>query len=304
MSRGQDTYSIRQVIELTGLSEFTLRAWETRYEAFKPRRTASGRRVYSHADLQKAILLRELTLRHHRIRHIAQLSPTDLRGLLEVAPKLTTQSMGKFQLQIERILKALSLQNWDGIESELRQVESKEKPKVILTELIAPLVSELGQMVGAGTLSISQEHIFSAILKERLYVLRDKAKKLTRSSRFVVATPEGDFHELGILVAHAIISNSGYKSLYLGPNAPKKDLCETALRFGASHILIGSTVSKPEGAKEDLLTYIHFLDNHLGREVSLWLGGRNSLNRAPGTDRKIKNFYSLKELDAALKEEE
>lgn len=83
MSKATDSYTIRQVVDLTGLSEFTLRGWENRYEAFRPNRTATGRRMYSQSDLQKAILLRELLLRDHRIGEIADLSVAALQDLLE-----------------------------------------------------------------------------------------------------------------------------------------------------------------------------------------------------------------------------
>jgi methanogenic corrinoid protein MtbC1 len=300
MSKSADQFSIRQVIDLTGLSEFTMRGWENRYGAFNPERSSTGRRIYSHSDLEKAILLRELTLRHHRIGDIAQLSVKNLQALLEDVPDSSNRPPGPFHDRISHILKNLSLQAWDEIEKELRRLMRKDDVRKILTELVAPLLQELGQMVAAGKVNIAQEHIFSSLLKERIYVLMEAAKKTQKTARFVVAAPEGDFHELGILVAHTMTVHSGFKSLYLGPNSPKKDLCETALRFGASHVLIGSTISRKEGAKEDLFSYLHFLERNLSRDVTIWLGGRNKIDTGREIQRKIAHFSSLMELDKAL----
>ncbi|NJL24882.1 MAG: MerR family DNA-binding transcriptional regulator [Calothrix sp. SM1_5_4] len=47
MRPSQEHLSIGTVARITGLSEFTLRAWERRYRALEPRRTPSGRRLYS-----------------------------------------------------------------------------------------------------------------------------------------------------------------------------------------------------------------------------------------------------------------
>lgn len=300
MSKKSDSYSIRQVIDLTGLSEFTLRGWETRYKAFKPRRNATGRRSYSQTDLQKAILLRELTIRDFRIGHIAELSNHELEVLLERKAEEQPHTPGQFQDQIESILRELSLQNWNELEARLSKAIRSAKPKTVLSQLFVPLVKALGEMVNSGIISISQEHIFSAIIKERLYVLRDSVPKGGKHRRFLVASPEGDFHELGILIAHTMIAHSGFKSLYLGPNTPKKDLCETALRFGATHLLIGSTVSKKEGAREDLYSLLHFVDQHLNENIEIWVGGRNANNMPGDLRRKMNCFTSLIEFDQAL----
>ena len=68
------TYSLRQMTDMTGLTEFTLRGWELRYDAFNPARNETARRQYSSSDLQKAILLRELLRRDRKIGEIAALS--------------------------------------------------------------------------------------------------------------------------------------------------------------------------------------------------------------------------------------
>ncbi|MGE3760156.1 MAG: MerR family transcriptional regulator, partial [Pseudobdellovibrionaceae bacterium] len=276
MGKSSDTFSIRQVVDLTGLSEFTLRGWENRYKAFRPRRSSTGRRSYSDKDLQKAILLRELIARDFRIGHIAQLSNLELEALLQQKAEEAASHGGPFHKEIEKLLRDLSLQNWDDIETRLRKIIHAEKPKTVLKELVVPLVSELGRMVASGIVSISQEHIFSSILKEALYLLREAAPRSQSRKRFLVASPEGDYHELGILIAHTMLAHAGYKSLYIGPNTPKKDLCETAMRFGATHILMGSTVSRREGAREDLYSYLHFVEQNLSEENEIWLAGRNT----------------------------
>ncbi len=298
MSEKTVFYSIRQIVDLTGLSEFTLRGWETRYKAFKPLRTPTGRRKYSHSALQKALLLRELTLRNYRIGQIANHPEGTLQTLLEKKSS-DQRPLGRFQDKIEQILNNVSLQNWDRIQLEFRRVSRSARPNIVLADFISPLVTEFGRQVASGIMSISQEHIFSSIVKEALYSLRYEANVRRRSHRFVIAAPEGDFHELGILIAHAMVAHAGIKSIYLGANTPKKDLCEAALRFGATHVLVGSTVSQKEGAKEDVYSYFHFLDRHLKRDISIWLGGRN-LIKPIVRSREVEYFSSLNDFARAI----
>lgn len=41
------------IIELTGLSEFSLRGWENRCEAFNPQESEEGRCEYNKKDIEK-----------------------------------------------------------------------------------------------------------------------------------------------------------------------------------------------------------------------------------------------------------
>src|SRR5690606_41128238 len=58
-----------------------------------------------------------------------------------------------------------------------------------------------------------------------------------------------------------------------GANMPKRELSETCLRFEASHLLLASTATRKQGAKEDLLEVVSFLDRNLPRETAFWLAG-------------------------------
>lgn len=59
----------------------TLRIWEQRYQAVQPTTAPSGHRLYSAADLQRVVLLRQLTRQGHAIGAIAGLSPVHLQAL-------------------------------------------------------------------------------------------------------------------------------------------------------------------------------------------------------------------------------
>lgn len=296
------SYSLRQVVELTGLSEFTLRGWETRYRAFVPRRSVTGRRRYSSQDLQKALLLRELTQRKHRIGGIAKLSVKKLNQLFEGNKEDSQPPAQKPDQTITSILKRVSLQEWDELEKDLCIAMASDTPLGVMRTVVFPLLKELSNEVSKGLISVAQEHIFSALLKERLQVLREARCNIQNQTKILIAAPEGDMHELGILTAHVLAGLYGVRSLYVGPNTPKKELCETAHRYGATHLLLGSTVSRFEGAKEDIYTYLHFLDRHLSPPVSIWVGGRLGGQINAKLEHKTRNFMSLVDLESALLE--
>ena len=100
----QSRFSIRQVIELTGVSEYVLRAWELRYDAFSPKRTDTGRRLYSKNDLEKAKTLWELTQKGHKISEVA---PKSLSHLKELLNKTQSSECLKVQPNSPKVLKIL-----------------------------------------------------------------------------------------------------------------------------------------------------------------------------------------------------
>lgn len=60
----------------------TLRVWEQRYQAVRPATTATGHRRYSLADVQRTLLLRQLTQQGHAISALAPLQTEQLHALI------------------------------------------------------------------------------------------------------------------------------------------------------------------------------------------------------------------------------
>lgn len=83
------------VARMANMPVATLRIWEQRYQAVQPATAASGRRLYSPADVQRVLLLRRLTEQGHAIGAIAALSSAQLEQLsLDVAAKATAAGRG------------------------------------------------------------------------------------------------------------------------------------------------------------------------------------------------------------------
>jgi DNA-binding transcriptional MerR regulator len=61
----------------------TLRVWEQRYQAVQPTTAPSGHRLYSQADVQRVVQLRQLTERGHAIGAIAGLDLAQLQALAQ-----------------------------------------------------------------------------------------------------------------------------------------------------------------------------------------------------------------------------
>lgn len=302
MMSQENLFTIRQMIDLTGLSEFTIRGWENRYEVFKPRRTATGRRRYSKKDIEQALILRELIKRGHKIGQLSELTIKQRQNLFTVNNDTATETLSpKADKEIQDVFSLLALQNWHELELTIKKTKFK-KPLTLVHDFLIPLLHLLSRGVDEGTVSIAQEHILSSLIKEKIYSTLNelKVKKNNPSRRFVLATPEGDFHETGLLLAHLIIRSLGYSSLYLGPHTPVSTLLPTALRFNATDLLIVSTLPKKVGAKQDLLTYISHLQKIKRKNLQILVAG-SQVPSSPELDSSTLILKDFIELETELK---
>ncbi len=85
-------YGIGAVAKLTGLTHQTIRAWERRYGAVKPRRSDNGRREYSGTDVDRFGLLKRLTDQGVAISHIASDSDESLRERAREMSEIATDA--------------------------------------------------------------------------------------------------------------------------------------------------------------------------------------------------------------------
>ncbi len=308
--KSKSQYTIRQVIELTGVTEFSLRGWENRYNAVKPDRTQSDRRLYSQTDILRIKALKDLTGRGHKISKIANLSLSRLQLLVEDRKLLKDEyslSKGKSNTSkvkredFEAIIRFADQFKWDDLYVIITKQRKNLKPLMFVHEFLVPLIAEMINQVERGALTIAQEHILSSIIKEQLALLRSKVVNNKSKVRLIMASPEGDQHEIGLLIASTIAALRGIHVLYLGPHMPKRDFCEACMRYQATHALLVSTVSKAEGATEDIIEYLHFLDRHLVKNISVWVAGRNTQALSLSLKRDFKVLKSFDEFESAFK---
>ncbi len=80
-------YRIGAISRLTGVQPDTLRMWERRYRVVTPRRTATANRLYSHHDLARLSLIKQLVDAGQAIGTVAHLTLEQLQGRVGYAPQ-------------------------------------------------------------------------------------------------------------------------------------------------------------------------------------------------------------------------
>jgi DNA-binding transcriptional MerR regulator/methylmalonyl-CoA mutase cobalamin-binding subunit len=269
-------YPIRAVAKLTGLSIDTLRAWERRYEVVKPQRDDRGR-LYTQSDVQRLQLLRAAVEKGHAIGRLATLSDQQLRELLSrsataatVSEIATAARASPKRTDLQSVLGAIGRFDYAGAEQELNRLALLSSPRELIQEVVTPLMQRIGEDWRQGRLSIAQEHMVSALLRNLLGALVRLYARNDPAARLLFATPSGELHEFGVLSAAMLASGGGLGIVYLGPNLPADEIVEAAKRTSVQVVALG--VAETEGKKGSLKSLRQVADE-LPPRTELWIGG-------------------------------
>jgi hypothetical protein len=115
-------------------------------------------------------------------------------------------------------------------------------------EVAAPLLVRVGQAWVDGALTVAHEHAVSAVLRRVLDELGRGLDVPADAPVIVVATPSGDRHEFGALLAAATAAAAGWRVVYLGSDLPAADIARAARQAGSA--LVGVSVGRSGGAGE------------------------------------------------------
>jgi DNA-binding transcriptional MerR regulator/methylmalonyl-CoA mutase cobalamin-binding subunit len=260
------SYALGAVVRLTGLSPHVLRAWERRYGAVRPARSAGGTRRYSEAQVARLRLLCAGVDAGHPISELAPLDDAALERLV-----------GPHEERAQPRLRDLFplLESLDGAELERRlgMLLAALGPREFARSVAAPLLVGVGERWQKGTLRIAAEHSASAALRSLLgSALRFRPAHLNGSPRIVFATPASEAHELGLLMAAVCAQERGAHAVYLGCDLPAPEIADAATRAGASGVALSLVCLRPDAAARE----IGSVRRALPERAFVWVGGAGS----------------------------
>lgn len=239
-------HSINLAAKRSGLTPHVIRVWERRYQAVKPVRTPTNRRLYSDTEIERLTLLRQAVSAGYRIGNIAVLSADDLRGLLtsaNAAPNTTPGAGAPSNPTQPSEFSALCLDavrrmDANGLEDALTRALIVLGHQGLLRKIIAPLTQGIGARWQEGSLSAAHEHFASSFLRNflghgsRPFATGDSAPTL------VVATPSGQLHEMGAVIITSAARNLGWRVLHLGANLPAAEIAGAAIQHHARAVAL------------------------------------------------------------------
>jgi MerR family transcriptional regulator, light-induced transcriptional regulator len=239
-------HSISIVSRRTGLSPHAIRAWERRYGTVHPRRTDGNQRLYSEEDVERLVRLKQLTDAGHSIGNIAGLGLQELQLMAGAdrippipavrGPEANLSANGKSgepSPLFEQALHAVTAMDAARLHQVLENGALQLGQVALLTQVVAPLTTAIGDRWEKGELNTAHEHVATAVLRTFLGQAARPFAFHPSAPVIVSGTPTGQLHELGALLVGALAAIQGWRSVPAGASLPAEEFARIAQQSGA-----------------------------------------------------------------------
>jgi methanogenic corrinoid protein MtbC1 len=228
-------------------------------------------------------LLREATLAGHAIGQIAGASLPELERLVREsgAPLLDArrrrgkETNATAEILLEQAIGMITNFDAPGLPKLLERAAVDLGSPAVLQKFMAPLAERVGELWRSGELTIAHEHFASANMTEFLATFARPYSPQSTAGHLVLATPPGQYHELGAIIAAAGARSHGWRTTYLGAALPVQEMVG-ALRNLAPTAMGLSIVFPPND--EQLRRDLRKLRGLLPAHIPLIIGGRSAEN--------------------------
>lgn len=215
-------YSIRDLEQLSGIKAHTLRIWEQRYHIVTPKRTDTNIRTYDDQDLKRILNISLLNNHGFKISEIARLSDEEM---YQEVVQLSDQQLN-YPDQIYAMTLAMLDLDEDRFEQIMRANSQQFGFENSMIHIIYPFLGRIGTLWMTGSIGPAQEHFMSNLIRQKIIAAIENQSDRQRpdGKKYMLFLPEGELHEIGLLLANYMIRARGHKVVYLGHSLPFSEL--------------------------------------------------------------------------------
>ena len=289
-------HPIGVVRERTGLSVEVLRAWERRYAVVRPVRSEDGRRLYSDADVERLGLLHRASRPGRPVGTLASLSIDELQRMVQEDVTRARRRPTAPGSHREDAMAAVRDLAPERLETALRRAALSLGTVTFLDEVVAPLLEEIGDAWHEGRITVAHEHAASATLLQLLGWLARALEVPDTAPRVVLATPRGERHAFGAMMAAVAAAHDGWHVTWLGTDLPAAQVA-AGVEQGRGRIVALSSAAREAAALNREVAALRAL---LPRHVPLLVGGAGAakLRAMPGVS-KVRDLAHWRALLSA-----
>jgi DNA-binding transcriptional MerR regulator len=267
-------YSIKKVSQLLGIPAVTIRAWEKRYQIINPIRSNGGHRLYSDTDIETLKWIKQ------------QIDEKDMKVsdavslLKQCNDELEKGKLEFYSLEnpyediLQRLYMDLVSLNTTEAHNVINLAFSMYHYNDVFHEILAPALYRIGDEWEKGNLTVAQEHFSTEIIMQRCSQFLRSLPIQPNLPKALAFCPEGEQHQMGLMLFSLFLRNKGLDLTYLGPNTPLKDLVDLIKLKNISLVAVSITNSLHIKAIEGWITLCHQESRH----TKIVLGGKGFLH--------------------------
>jgi DNA-binding transcriptional MerR regulator len=308
-------YNIKAVVQATGISPSTLRAWERRYNMCRPQRSESGYRLYTERDIaiiqwlkvqvdagmsisQAVTWLETLADEADGMQNVVLPAAAGNPPIAELpgGASARRRQVRDFAALQHDLLQALLVFNEAAAEQIVAEAFAIYSVEQVGEQIFLPMLVEVGERWHRGELGVTSEHYITNYLIQRLAVLLRSLPNGNAGPLIWVGCAPTELHEVGALLLGIYLRRSGYRVHYLGQDLPGDDFGVEVQRHHPAMILFSASTV---GAAEELARLTSKLTNGLSARTLIGFGGQ-VFNRRPELRANVAGVYMGANAQAAV----
>lgn len=216
-----NSFTIKDLSNLSGIKAHTLRIWEQRYSFLKPNRSFTNIRYYSNEELKTILNIALLNKYGFKISHIDKMSSAEMAEKI----LLLNQQEAQQEKIINDLVNHMISMDMDAFSQSLDIFINARGLEKMIMNLIFPFLEKVGILWLTNHINPAQEHLVSNMLRQKLIAGIENCKPADKKGKKVLLfLPEGEYHELGLLFIHFLLKRKGVSVIYMGANLPLEDL--------------------------------------------------------------------------------
>lgn len=132
------------------------------------------------------------------------------------------------------------------------------KPETIINTVLIPAINEVGELFNEKRYFLPQLIASAEAMETAIKYLEPKLEKRNASDTMptiVIATVEGDIHDIGKNLVALMLRNYGYRVLDLGKDVSKEEIIKTAVQEKASIIALSALMTTTMMRMKDVVEY-------------------------------------------------
>jgi len=141
----------------------------------------------------------------------------------------------------------------EGLEDQLAILLQRFAPVAVINEILVPAMRHVGELFGRGEILLPFVLQSAEVMKKAVAFLEPLMEKADTDSatKVLLATVQGDVHDIGKNLVDIILSNNGYRVFNLGIKVPAETVIEKAREYdvdvvGLSGLLVKSAIVMQE----------------------------------------------------------
>ena len=265
----QSLFVLQSEIERrTGFGIEQLRKWRQRFGFPPAQYESSGRAIYSRDSVERLLVIKRLIetgLRPGQV--VANTAAVNLQICADL--KLAKPAVDRSE-STNVFINLLIDADCEAFKALLHEQRAQRTMLDFVQNTITPLKLGIGDAWDRGEIDVYHEHLCSSMIERYLIAETLKSEPKHAFPVFLFALPPGERHQLGLLMAEAVLAEAGAYIVNVGTDIPLNSLKLAAAQCKADVVALTFSFSYP---LRDVVPTLAHLRRLLPPRSLIWAGG-------------------------------